>query len=383
MYMGGSMSENSTQEKTEKASPQKLKQARQKGQVPRAKDICSAIIFLLVCGYFAVNLNWIWEQVSYVFALSFTFSMHDVTFYEAALERLGLAIGIIILLMVPLMVVIWIGAFFGSMLVGGWIFSTENLIPKLDKIDPVKGIKRIFSTKSFSELVKSSLKIVVIFSLLWHFLNSNLADLASISRLPINTAIITGMGYFFEAVLLYGIALFLIGIIDVPYQRYEFGKEMRMTKQEVREEYKNTEGNPQIKQRVRQIQQKMAQRKMEVTVPSADVVITNPTHYAVAIKYDTKLADAPFVVAKGVDESALVMRRIAKENGVEVVESPSLARAVYHTTSIDQAIPSQLYVAVAHVLTYVLQLKQFQAQSQGDKPKFKSVPLPLDMQFKQ
>jgi flagellar biosynthetic protein FlhB len=168
-----------------------------------------------------------------------------------------------------------------------------------------------------------------------------------------------------------GLALLLFGVIDIPYQRWEHLKQLKMTKQEIKEEYKNSEGRPEIKQRIRQIQQQFARRKIDAAVPKADVVITNPTHYAVALKYDTNLSDAPFVVAKGIDETAMHIQRIARENQVEILNSPPLTRSIYHTTAIEQAIPSQLYIAVAHILTYVMQIKAFR-QGSGGKP----LPLP-------
>ena len=163
----------------------------------------------------------------------------------------------------------------------------------------------------------------------------------------------------------------LFGLIDIPYQRWEHMKQLKMTKQELKEEYKNSEGRPEVKQRIRQVQQQFARRKIEKTVPTADVVIVNPTHYAVAIKYDPSVYEAPFVVAKGVDEVAMHIQHVAKENQVEILSSPPLTRSIYHTTQLEQAVPNQLYVAVAHILTYVLQLKAFR-KGQGMQPQ----PLP-------
>ena len=158
----------------------------------------------------------------------------------------------------------------------------------------------------------------------------------------------------------------MFGLIDIPYQRWEHLKELKMTKQELKEEYKNNEGRPEVKQRIRQIQQQFSRRKVDKMVPTADVVITNPTHYAVAIKYDPSISDAPFVVAKGIDETAMHIQRVARDNQVEIIHSPP-TRSIYHTTAIEQAIPSQLYIAVAHILTYVMQIQSFRS-GKGDKP---------------
>ena len=211
----------------------------------------------------------------------------------------------------------------------------------------------------------------MIFALLYNYLSHQLQPILHIQTLPLNQGVVTILAILFEGILLLGFALLLFGVIDIPYQRWEHLKELKMTKQELKEEFKNNEGRPEVKQRIRQVQQQFARRQINNAVPKADVIITNPTHYAVALKYDPTLSDAPFVVAKGIDETAMHIQRIARENQVEVVNAPPLTRSIYHTTAIEQAIPSQLYVAVAHILNYVLQLKSFR-KGHGDQP----TPLP-------
>ena len=190
-------------------------------------------------------------------------------------------------------------------------------------------------------------------------------------QLPLNQGVKLIMSILFDGLLLMGGVLLLFGLVDIPYQRWEHMKELKMTKQELKEEYKSNEGRPEVKQRIRQIQQQFARRRADKMVPKADVVIVNPTHYAVALKYDLSLSDAPFVVAKGIDETAMHIQRIARENNVEIINSPPLTRSIYYTTAIEQAVPSQLYIAVAHILTYVLQLKSFR-NGKGEEP----MPLP-------
>lgn len=252
------------------------------------------------------------------------------------------------------------------------MFRPANMLPKLSKLNPLSGIKRMFSTRSLVELVKSTLKVTVIFAVLYGYLDNHLQPLLGMQSLPLNQGVTMIMSILFEGLLLMGVALLIFGVIDIPYQRWEHLKELKMTKQELKEEFKNNEGRPEVKQRIRQIQQQFARRKIDKMVPTADVVITNPTHYAVALKYDMSLSEAPFVVAKGVDETAMHIQRIARENQVEIINSPPLTRSIYYTTAIEQAIPSQLYIAVAHILTYVLQLKAFRKGS-GKKPH----PLPI------
>ncbi|MFA0088297.1 flagellar biosynthesis protein FlhB [Vibrio sp. 10N.261.51.F12] len=365
------MSEQSSQDKSEKASPQKVKKARQEGQIPRAKEFTSAVIFVAVALYFNSQLPQIWMQISGVFRFNMSLTREDLDNPMQSIEHLGHSLGIIIELLLPMFVVIVIVAVASSLLLGGWIFRPANVQPKLSKISPLAGLKRMFSTRSIAELLKSTFKVAIIFALLYSYLNSNIQNLLGMQQLTLNQGVTLIMSILFEGLLLMGVALLIFGVVDIPYQRWEHLKQLKMTKQELKEEYKSNEGRPEVKQRIRQIQQQFARRKIEKTVPKADVVITNPTHYAVALKYDTTLSDAPFVVAKGVDETAMHIQRIARENHVEILHSPPLTRSIYHTTAIEQAIPSQLYIAVAHILTYVMQLRSFR-NGAGGKP----LPIP-------
>lgn len=366
------MSQNSSQDKSEKATPQKIRKAREEGQIPRAKELTTAVIFLLVTVYFSVQLERIWHHMQGIFRFNLALTRADLENPWQSIEHLGNSLGILIEMLLPLFVVIVLATIGSSLMLGGWLFHPASVMPKLSKLNPLSGIKRMFSTRSLVELLKSTLKVSVIFGLLYGYLDNHLARLLSMQQLPLEQGVVLIMQILFDGVLLMGIALLLFGLIDVPYQRWEHLKQLKMTKQEIKEEHKNNEGRPEVKQRIRQIQQQFSRRKIEKTVPQADVVITNPTHYAVAIKYDPSLSDAPFVVAKGVDETAQHIQRLAREHSVEVVNSPPLTRAIYHTTQLEQAIPSQLYIAVAHILTYVLQLKAFRS-GQGETPQ----PLPV------
>lgn len=361
----------SSQDKTEKASPQKIKKAREQGQIPRAKELTTAMIFLAVVVYFYAQMPAIWEAVSGVFRFNMTLTKQDLANPMQMIEQLGHSLGLLIELLLPLFVVIIVVALAGSLILGGWMFRPANVQPKLSKLNPLSGLGRMFSTRSVVELVKSTVKVSVIFALLYGYMDNHLQPLMGIQRLPLQQGFALVMQILFDGLLLMGFALLLFGFIDVPYQRWEHLKQLKMSKQELKEEYKSNEGRPEVKQRIRQIQQQFARRKIDKMVPQADVVIVNPTHYAVALKYDTSMSEAPFVVAKGVDETAMHIQRIARDNQVEIINAPPLTRSIYHTTAIEQAIPSQLYIAVAHILTYVLQLKSFR-QGQGQEP----LPLP-------
>ncbi|KJG38595.1 flagellar biosynthesis protein FlhB [Photobacterium angustum] len=361
------MSQSSAQDKTEKATPQKIRKAREQGQIPRAKDFTAATIFTAVVVFFYFQIDAIWQALNGVFKLNMTISHDGLRSPWLAIEALGTSLAIIIQLLLPLFGLILITAIASSLLIGGWLFYPAGILPKLSKIDPIAGIKRMFSTRSLVELLKSTLKVCVIFLLLYLYLDANLSRLLGMQNLPLKQGVSLILTILFHGILLMGVALLLFGLIDIPYQKWEHAKELKMTKQELKEEFKSNEGNPEIKQRIRQIQQQFARRKIDKAVPKADVVIVNPTHYAVAIKYDTTLSEAPFVVAKGIDEAAMHIQTIAKQHDVEILHSPPLTRAIYHSTQIEQAIPSQLYVAVAHILTYVLQLKAFR-QGKGNQP---------------
>lgn len=365
------MSEQSSQDKSEQASQQKIKKARQEGQIPRAKDFTAAVLFLAVALFFHGQLDTFWQSISEVFRFNMTLTKADLADPDRLLMHIGQSLAIMIELLLPMFVVIMVVTVASSMLLGGWLFRPANMMPKLSKLNPLSGIKRMFSTRSVAELIKSTLKVTVIFGLLYNYLNNHLQPLIGMQNLPLTDGVSLIMTILYDGLLMMGGALLLFGVVDIPYQRWEHLKELRMTKQELKEEFKNNEGRPEVKQRIRQIQQQFARRKIEKMVPTADVVITNPTHYAVALKYDTSLSDAPFVVAKGVDETAIHIQRIARENQVEIINSPPLTRSIYHTTAIEQAVPSQLYIAVAHILTYVLQLRAFR-RAKGEHP----LPLP-------
>ncbi|WP_440888885.1 flagellar biosynthesis protein FlhB [Vibrio sp. WZ-1] len=366
------MSDQSSQDKTEKASPQKVKKARQEGQIPRAKEFTTAVIFLAVALYFYSQLSNIWQSMTGVFRYNIALTKDDLASPNQMVEQIGQSLAMIIEMLVPMFAVIIIVTIASTLVLGGWMFRPANVLPKLSKLNPLSGIKRMFSTRSLVELIKSTLKVTVIFAVLYGYLDSHLQPLLGMQSLPLNQGVTMIISILFEGLLLMGFALLIFGVIDIPYQRWEHLKELKMTKQELKEEFKNNEGRPEVKQRIRQIQQQFARRKIDKMVPTADVVITNPTHYAVALKYDMSLSEAPFVVAKGVDETAMHIQRIARENQVEIINSPPLTRSIYYTTAIEQAIPSQLYIAVAHILTYVLQLKAFRKGS-GKKPH----PLPI------
>ncbi|EIC82597.1 flagellar biosynthesis protein FlhB [Serratia sp. M24T3] len=265
-----------------------------------------------------------------------------------------------------------------SLIPGGWIFSLEKIKPDIKKISPIAGFKRLFSSSHVMEVFKMLGKCSVLLAILYAMITGSLAAFMQLQSLGLHEAIVRGFSIYDDVMLemLGSIALF--ALIDIPLSKFMFTKKMKMTKHEVKEEFKSNDGNPQIKGRIRQLQRQLALGQITRTVPLADVIITNPTHYAVALKYDPNRATAPYIVAKGQDDIALYIREVASNHQVEIVEFPPLARAIYYTTHVNQQIPAQLYRAIAHVLSYVLQIKSWRT-GQAEKPKLnKCIEIPTE-----
>ena len=260
-----------------------------------------------------------------------------------------------------------LAALAASLVPGGWLFVPKKILPDFGKINPLKGVGRLFSKDHLIETAKMVLKSLVVLALLWFSVRHNFAAFMALQSQHFASAIHHGLSLYASVMQNLVMLFVLFAVLDIPLAKHLFTRGLKMTKQEVKEEYKNQEGNPEIKAKVRRMQRQIAMGQIRRTVPAADVVITNPTHYAVALKYDTARAAAPFVVAKGTDDIALFIREVAKEHKIEIVEFPTLARSVYFTTQLNQQIPHQLFRAIAHVLTYVLQLKSWRAGMQ-DKP---------------
>ncbi|QBE65658.1 EscU/YscU/HrcU family type III secretion system export apparatus switch protein [Pseudoduganella lutea] len=358
-----------TGDKTEKASQQKLKKARDEGQVTRSKDLATAIGILVSLRLFVYLLPDYLEHFRTIFAASFIQmeggdvlmnAMSDV-FYEASILLVKMVAPLFV---VPLFIVL------SSMLPGGWLFSTKNLMPKFSKMNPVSNLGRMFKGKALFELGVSVVKVSVLIAVLVHMSRSTLNQYTQLQALPLQNAMADGAALMLDGVMSLVVIFVLFAVIDVPAQAFFFAKNQRMSKQDLKEEHKSSEGRPEVKGRIRQLQRAMSQRAARKTVPTADVVVVNPEHYAVALKYDHARAEAPFVVAKGVDELAQYIRLIAEEHDIEVLRLAPLARAIYNTAQVNQQIPVPLYQAVSQVLHYVFQMKAFRAGGQQARPAF-------------
>lgn len=270
-------------------------------------------------------------------------------------------------------------ALLSSLVPGGWLFLPKKILPDFSKISPLKGIGRLFSSEHLAETGKMTVKSVVVLVMLWVSLRNNFAAFLGLQALPFKLAMNEGLSLYACVMRNFVILFIFFALIDVPLAKALFTKGLKMTKQELKEEYKNQEGKPEVKARVRRLQRQLAMGQIRKVVPKANVVITNPTHYAVALQYDSSRAAAPFVVAKGTDEIALYIRQVAAENQVEVVEFPRLARSVYYTTQVNQQIPFQLYRAIAHVLTYVLQMKHWREGAQPRPALNRHISIPKEV----
>ena len=260
------------------------------------------------------------------------------------------------------------------------MFAGSSLAPKFSRMNPANGIKRMFSSTAVIELLKALAKFLLILFVALTVLKSDIDDLLRIAHEPLEQAIIHSVQLVGWSTLWMACGLIIIAAVDVPIQIWESIKKLKMTKQEIRDEHKDQEGRPEVKQRIRQLQRDMSQRRMMAAIPDADVVITNPTHYAVALKYDPDKGGAPMLVAKGSDFLALKMREIAVANNVLLLESPALARSIYYSTELEQEIPGGLYLAVAQVLAYVYQIRQYRAgKGKRPDPLKDDLPIPPDL----
>lgn len=361
------MAEAHNGDKTEKASPHKLREARKQGQVPRSKDVATAVgIVVAVWLSFWQMPDWL-ADFRRLFALAFASlggrgTLENVWSMLFAGSLTLLVKMLLPLLVIPLLIVVF------SLLPGGWIFVGQHFFPQLKRLNPLSHLGRVVSAKHASEVGKSILKALLLGGVLYSVALSAMQDFFALQDLPLDEALAAAGARLLQALLALAAVFVLFALIDLPLQWLLFQREQRMSKQDLKDEYKKTEGSPQIKQRIRQVQQQLAQRGLRKSVPGADVIIVNPTHYAVALKYDEDRAEAPFIIAKGVDEMALCIGRIAAEHDIAVLTIPPLARAVYHTTQVNQQIPAPLYRAVAQVLTYVLQLKAFRSGQRRVRP---------------
>ena len=351
-------------EKTEPATAKKLRDAREEGKVAKSKELTAAFDLIVLFLVLKIFVSFVAERL--IGAFSNTYNLIPDFLEMNAKDVSGQAVSTVMSNALLQILIICLPFFaFGlaitlviSIYQVGWKVSAKPMKPKLDKFNPLNGFKRIFSKDSLFELLKSFLKIGLIIYIAYTSIRGEADNLFILYEIPLTQAVLLVGNVILDAGLKISIAYLVVGIADYIYQKHKFNEDMKMTKQEVKDEYKNTEGNPEIKGRQRQRMREVSQRRMMQDVPKADVVITNPTHYAVAIQYDAEKAKAPVVLAKGEDYLAQKIKEVAKENHVEIVENKPLARMLYANVDIGQEIPPELYQAVAEVLAMVYNTRQ-------------------------
>lgn len=368
-------------EKTEKPSSHRLGKARDKGQIPRAKDLGMAIILIVIASLALPLFARLGNALSQILTFNLSLTFEEVNDPAQMLSHLGQSLIEALLALLPLAGLIIVVGVLAHIVMGGWSFSLEPLLPQFSRISPMKGFKRIFGMQSLVEFTKSVLKIVVISTAILLYVRTESDTITALYYIGLKDSVRMGMAILIDGIFYMALAMLAIGVLDAPYQQWNHLRGLRMSKQELKEEHKNLQGNPEIKGRIRRIQMSMAMRSIRRILPDADLLLINPTHYAVAIKYDPARCDAPFVIAKGEDYMALQMRALAQSLDVEVLEIPALARSVYHTTRVNQQIPPGLYVIMAQLLHHVLRLKAFR-QGKGDQPApLLSVEIPDSLRY--
>ena len=372
--------EDNAQEKTEQATPRRLEKAREDGQVPRSRELATAAVLLSGCAGLLLFGRSVGETLLNLGRTSFHVDRAEAfDSSQLGIRLSGAAIEIGLGLM-PFFMLVLVAALLAPMALGGFLLSSKALAPKFSRLNPLEGLKRMVSLKALVELLKSVAKVVVVASVAGLILYASRADLITIGMQGLRPAIHHSLSVIVWSALGISAATLLIVAVDVPFQLFDHNKKLKMTRQQIKDEMKDTEGKPEVKGRIRQLQREMARSRMMAKVPEADVVITNPTHFSVALRYETAGSGAPVVVAKGTDLLALKIREIAVAHSVPVVSTPPLARAVYYSTEVDQEIPRGLYVAVAQVLAYIFHLRSYR-RGRGDKPTLaEDLPIPEDFQ---
>ncbi len=370
------MAEESDLEKTEDASAKRLEKAREQGDVPRSRELATcAVLFASGMGLLMLGGN---------LTLALRASLKTGLQFERAaafdpmflLTQISQSIGSLLLAFTPLACLLIFTALAAPIMVGGWVFSNTVFVPKFNRLNPINGITNLISVNSGVELIKSIAKTILVGIVAYIVISRDMEPMLTLSQQPLASGISEVSHLMLTGFIAMVSVLVLIAAIDVPYQLYHYAQKHKMTKQEVKDESKESEGNPEIKGRIRQQQREMARRRMMTEIPKADVVITNPTHYAVAIKYQENGMRAPVVVAKGADVIALKIREIAGEHNVPTLESPKLARALFAHTELGDEIPEALYSAVAEVLAYVFQMRVFKREG-GFRPEMpNALPVP-------
>jgi flagellar biosynthetic protein FlhB len=346
-------------DKTEEPTPHRLREAREKGQIAKSREITTAVLLLLSFGVLRYLGPFMWGELTNMILSIYNLIPYT---YEFSWGFVGgiffIAIRGFFFCVGPILGVVFLAAVITESLQSGFVFAMDPLSPKLERVNPLEGLKKMFSLQGFVELIKSILKIIIVFYIAWGVMKQEIQGVINLLDKQLWDAILVGGGIAYTIALRVGIFYIIVAILDYLYRRWEYMRGLKMTRQEVKEEYKRLEGDPLVKQRMRDLQRQAAYQRMMSAVPQADVVVTNPTHVAVALKYTAPKMKAPQLLAKGQRKIAEEIRKIAEAANVPIVENEPLARSIYRTTSVGEEVPPELYQAVAEVLAYVYKVKR-------------------------
>ncbi|MDB5790402.1 MAG: flagellar biosynthetic protein FlhB [Massilia sp.] len=373
------MAEDSGAEKTEDASPRKLEKAREEGDVPRSRELATFAVLITAGAGLWITGGSLVGRLSAALESGLSLDREQIYNPDVLIGRIANDVGGVMLACLPLAFAIMLVALAAPLMIGGFNFSSKAFMPNFMKLNPISGFANMFSGNAMVEFLKAVAKTLLVGSVAWVVLMSQKEAVLGLAVEPLGAGTGHVADLMVRAFLFIVGALGLIALIDAPYQVWHYNNKLKMTRQEMIQEAKESDGNPQMKGRIRQMQREMARNRMMQNVPTADVVVTNPTHYAVALKYSDGQQGAPRVVAKGADEVAAKIRELAKEHKVALLEAPALARALYKHTEIDDEIPEKLYSAVAEVLAYVFQLRNY-SKAGGQYPdRPTTLPVPPEM----
>lgn len=358
------MAEESGQDKTEEPTAQRLSKAREEGQIARSQELAPAAMMVMATLFFTMMGQYLFNSMGSLFKSQLQFDRKITDKAELLPAIFGSAIVDGFVIVLPLIAIMAVIAALSTTLSGGLIFAPKLALPKFSKLNPLTGLKRMFGTDALIQLGKAVAKFLVVGAILLVSVMNNLNDLTNISQMDLGQAVRVAGTIIVDSCFWLSLGLVLVALVDVPLQRHQLNKKLKMTKQEVKDEMKNSEGNPEVKGQIRRRQREILNNKMMTKVKDADVVITNPTHFAVALSYDPNGEGAPILVAKGDDGLAARIREEATKHGVYLFEAPLLARALYFTTKLDHPIPEALYHAVAQVIAFVFSLNQSYGRGQ-------------------
>lgn len=370
------MAEESDLEKTEPASPRRLEKAREEGQVARSRELVTFVML-------ATGLACLWSTGELMAGLLGGALRNGLQFERASafdashmMVQAGTAVVRALQALMPVLVLMLVAALVAPMLLGGWLLSAKSLAPNFSKLNPIAGISRMFSAETLAELIKTIVKSLLVGGVAWWVISRKLDLIMALMREPVHQALSHTLQLVANSCALIIGSLLLVAAIDVPYQLWSHSHKLRMSREDLRQEQKESDGDPQVKAQIRRQQQQMAKRRMMAEVPKADIIVTNPTHFAVALKYSDKDMRAPRVVAKGTDLVALRIRALAGEHKIPVLEAPPLTRALYRHTQLGAEIPTALYAAVAEVLAWAYQLHRQVTEGGIVPPAPKNLPVP-------